>query len=49
VADGGGLDVEEALDLLQQPGGDVEGRGDAGEAFGSRCASSARKLLPDAW
>ena len=37
--DGGGLDAEEALDLLQQPGGDGQGEGDAGEALGDHRAA----------
>ena len=40
VADGGGLGLEEALDLFQQPGGDLEGEGDAGEAFGEHRAAA---------
>ena len=34
VADGGGLGLEEALDRFQQPGGDVQGEGDAGRRSG---------------
>jgi hypothetical protein len=45
LPDGGSLGVEEALDLFQQPGGDVHREGDAGEALGEHRAAGEGAAL----